>query len=161
MVGQRVGIEGDESAGAGQDRAKVTDLGQPDAHDHKRSMLSNTKRVVDLQPHTTTHARYYSDFVFNWKAFHGIGLKRGHFIEDILGQKYKTDIRTHGWRKCQHEYGTWILTAAPPVDGKEVPVLTHIDGRRYLDRAVVSEKYKVERAQHLLRQQLRKGLSIS
>lgn len=105
--------------------------------------------------------KYYRDFVFNWKAFHGIGLKRGHFIEDNLGQKYQTDIRTHGWRKSQSEYGTWLFTVDPPVNGKEVPMLSHVDGRRYLDRAVLGEKYKVERAQRLLREQLQKKLTVS
>ena len=40
-------------------------------------------------------------------------------------------------------------------------MLSHVDGRRYLDRAVLGERYKVERSEKLLRQQLRKKLTMS
>ena len=52
-------------------------------------------------------------------------VKRGEFIEDSFGQAQLADIKRHGLR-AHAKYGTYL------VDDGQGPMITHIDGKRYL-----------------------------
>lgn len=77
----------------------------------------------------TTH--YYKEFVLSWEACHNIQIKKGKFIEDILGQKMIADLKSEGFIAHQR-YGTYVM-----FDG--LPSIGHLHGRKYLTQNMRKE----------------------
>ncbi len=80
----------------------------------------------------------------------------------MLGQKYKKDIRDHGWNICHAKYGTWLLTLETDDSGRELmPIVNHVDGRRYLTEEILQFKYHEAREEWAQREKLRRSTTLS